>query len=161
MGDQGLNIGLHFAHIPSVTRRGIDLELRRDRQAGALWGRDEIAGTSAGKGRFIDGTQVPPGLRVGIGRCRRQVDPIGRPKVEVSLNAANAGIRAIVDFGEAVGPEVGELEALPFLLINRGICPQHAVQQCRFDAQLIVGQEVGCIGRDGRAAVDAAGAEAA
>ena len=82
-------------------------------------------------------------------------------EVGVHLDAANARIRAVMDFSEAVLAEEGELELAPILLIERTVEAQLAIKQCRLPANLVIGQIICRIGRDGAAPVDAARTETA
>ncbi len=160
-----LHISLRRADRHRITRGAIHLEPRRDRKTRPRRRRHQIGlaagpGRGAGKAWIVIKTQVPLDLRVGVGACGGQYE-CAKVQVRIHFDTANAGVRAVMDLGEAVLAEEGELEAFPILLIDRTVETQLAAQQRRLPAHFVIGEIVGLIGRNIGAPVDAARAIAA
>jgi hypothetical protein len=103
------------------------------------------AGTHPGGGV----TGAPGHNRIGIAtRCRNR-QTVNRLESHICFKPADAGIGPIMNFGKAVGSQKGKLEFFPFLLIQGCVKAQCPIQQCSLEPDLIVGEIVRRIGRDG------------
>ncbi len=83
---------------------------------------------------------------------------VRHPKFDFVFNALDARAAAILDDGQAIGPQKRELEVFPVFPERRAIPTQAVVEPLGFPADLIVRQEIRLIGSDpcNLRAVDAA-----
>jgi len=87
--------------------------------------------------------------------------PLNRRRpVELGLKTLNPSLTRIENFRKGIRPQEGELEILPVLIIEGAVKADGAVGRLRFPAKLIIIEIVGDIRSQGRAAVNAARAEA-
>ncbi len=160
-------MGLEIAEAPLVAAGDIRLELRRHRQGRALGRLGRICvertgthGDGLAGRRVVHAAVVLGQLGVDIGAGGRDGEVLIRPEGEVGLHALDLGGAGVADLGEGVEAQHRELRVLPLLPEQGAVEADAVVRPGGLPPHLIVGQRVGLVGRDGAAAIDAAGAEA-
>ena len=87
------------------------------------------------------------------------VKPIGHGPDDVGFEALDARLAGVADLGQAIGAEERILEVVPVVLEHRAVDAHAVVGKGGLEAHFVVGQEVRHVGRNGAAAIDAAGPE--